>query len=1168
MKMKLRQFSSFVLMGALILSTVGCKGNVNNSVDGAEEIMKRKSVNISGSPNLDYTGQKVGVLTPADKPEYYDGVLDEIKSGVNATVEEIAWNNADTAISAENYDVVIVPDAEKYPTNAAQAIDSYLKNGGKLLTMGGPPLQKGLQLVNGTWMDQEEAFENAEKKTILNFSNASDCEFSLNSDNPGQVNYSAIVEQDAPDGGNAVHITYENPKNWAQAEKTVSVNMTGASSISFYLKGNDVFYTGLSIGVSDGSGSYYAAVKPTSDWKLVSLAEEDFNLWANDTIHYDSHPNLDNIKKISFGISQTHVPFHVGKLHEFWISSPVLQKVGNLGPVSMVLDGIAPEYKFYPITNGETAEASQNQSFVATRKYTLPQELFSPVHRPQGTGFSRNKALRFVPLIEVSDKKGLRSGYLAWMFVNSTGWNDKVESEYESSIIAGFGTNEASFYNNEGKAAVVDVLRTLLNDYMFVEAGATEDIYIDSETKELSLGAYTRGRHTEGLTLNFAFIKNNKSIFNQSFDMSSHRVLKSKGDTEIKVRSFEYSVSNGKPDYIVCTIKKDDKVLDTIYQNITFWSPKPESERKYITIKDNEFIRDGKVLRAYGVNFVPSSSLGAEDDYFWEYYLSPQSFDPDVIYNDLLRLKEVGFNAISTFIYYENAVQAKNMLWFADICDKLGLVISVDIRPNADPFNLVEEEVVETFKTQHLAELDNVIGYDVAWERSFGTYEPNYGNYNGRKAYNKDWIQWVEDNYGSIENAESIWGETMPTDAQGNYIGVSDEALRAVEPSKIVAAYRRFADDMIASKHAYVKELIRRLAPNHIISARAGDSGCIPSADAAQMGYDFTSMAAGLDFLSPEYYAPTEYIDQAIFTNVYSRYASPDAPVVWKEFGARSTWCGSNFDRPEYKTLRETVEKDSVIKFEKFMDAIISAHTGGFFIWFSQGGYRYDEKSDCGVINPDGSDRQLTKSIREYRDKFINQPELAKPTGAIMIDRDWYSNTIRSLYSVVKEPLLSAAKKGETIIFKDASTDKNTDTVSDEAVGGGIAGADNPARWVNGVFQAVYVKASNGEWQQVKYGDSVKIGTGSLEVKIVVTNMMGSEWLSKSASKASYVSLVSTAKSGIKFNLPLKENVRHLETITQEFKLADSVSSDTAVSFRLGIQDRFPFAAPFMFIID
>ena len=86
-------------MGALILSTVGCKGNVNNSVDGAEEIMKRKSVNISGSPNLDYTGQKVGVLTPADKPEYYDGVLDEIKSGVNATVEEIAWNNADTAIS-------------------------------------------------------------------------------------------------------------------------------------------------------------------------------------------------------------------------------------------------------------------------------------------------------------------------------------------------------------------------------------------------------------------------------------------------------------------------------------------------------------------------------------------------------------------------------------------------------------------------------------------------------------------------------------------------------------------------------------------------------------------------------------------------------------------------------------------------------------------------------------------------------------------------------------------------------------------------------------------------------------------------------------------------------------------------------------------------------------
>lgn len=1134
--------------------------------EDSEEII----TNIAGSPNLDYSGQKVGVLTPVDEPEYYDSVVSAIQNGVNATVDEISWTDAATAITAENYDVIIIPDANTYPANAADSIDTYLQNGGKLLTLGGPPLQVGQELIGDTWITQEEAFENTEKKTIVDFSSTWRRTFTLQADNKTDIDYSSSFEANAPDGGNAMHITFANPQNWCKVVKSgLTVQMSGANSLSFYLKGNDAFANGMSIAIKDKSGTEYSAtVIPSSDWNLVTLSEEDFVYWDLDGFDYSRHPDFDYITSINFGLAQTHTPFHKGQKHEFWVTSPVLQTVSDLGDIDMVLDGIAPEYKFYPITNGNSAVAFNNQSFVATREYTLPKEMFSATHRPQGTGYARGKALRFIPLIEVRDEKDLRSGYLAWMFVNSTSMSSNDDSKYEGSILAGFGTSDATFYDEQGCAAVLDVLRALLNDCMFVEAGATDDIYVDDETISMTLGAYTRGKVTSDLMIDFEFIKDNRSIFTKTYNLSDRRTIKTIGETEVKNVSFDFSTMNGKPDYVISTIRKKGKVLDVIKQDITFWSPKPINERKYITTKNNEFIRDGKVIRFYGVNYVPTSGMAAEDTAFWEYYLSPESFDPDVIYNDLLRLKEVGFNSISTFIYYKNVKQIKSLLWLADTCEKLGMYLEVDIRPHADPFDLVESEVIETFENLHLAELDNIVSFGVAWERSFGTYNGNYGNYNGRKAYDKYWIKWVEDNYGSIANAESIWGEAMPINANGEYTAVSDEVLRTDTSSKLVAAYRRFADDLVASKHAYVRELFDRLAPSHMITARAGDAGCIPSADSAKMGYDFTALASGMDYLSPEYYADYANVDQVIFTNVYSRYSSPDAPIVWKEFTARSKWCGSNFDVSQYSSLREQVENKSIENFTKFMDNVIAGHTGGIYIWFSAGGYRYNEKSDCGIINPDGSDRAVTALIREYKDKFMNQPMLGEVDEVIYIDRDEYNNSITGIYNEVKEQLLAAVKDGKNVVFKDGSTDKTTATVSNAAVGGGTASASNPARWVNGVFQAVYVKQSDGSWKQIKSGDTVSMAGTPLEIKVVMTNMMGSEWLSKKNSETSYVSLVSTSKSDLSFDIALSDNVKQLEMHTQEFKLSDSVSSGTVVQFRLGIEGRFEFANPFTFTIN
>lgn len=66
--------------------------------------------------------------------------------------------------------------------------------------------------------------------------------------------------------------------------------------------------------------------------------------------------------------------------------------------------------------------------------------------------------------------------------------------------------------------------------------------------------------------------------------------------------------------------------------------------------------------------------------------------------------------------------------------------------------------------------------------------------------------------------------------------------------------------------------------------------------------------------------------------------------------------------------------------YKAFYEMLIKSCADGIFSWWYPGGFRVGENSDFGIINPDGSDRPVTKVIREYAPKFINGPLLRKPT--------------------------------------------------------------------------------------------------------------------------------------------------------------------------------------------
>jgi hypothetical protein len=590
----------------------------------------------------------------------------------------------------------------------------------------------------------------------------------------------------------------------------------------------------------------------------------------------------------------------------------------------------------------------------------------------------------------------------------------------------------------------------------------------------------------------------------------------------------------------------------------------PAADRKYVSVSDNEFMLDGKPLRLFGVNYMPSSGVSVNPEHHKSFlqYICRAAYDPDNFYKDFLRVKEVGFNAVSLFIYYEDAVNSNNMIDLIRMCGELGIYADLSIRPHADPFDFDDREVIEMIQHLRLAELTDLVAYGIAWERTLGNYEPSYGNAAGRKSYDSLWERWITGSYGSVENAETEWGCRVPRTSEGAVTSPGDSLFNNDgEFTKLMSAYRLFVDSLVSQRHSHACDLIRKYDPNHLISARTIRTSGVPMwTPGFDTGYDFGSLAAAFDFFSPECYGmSTETAEQGIFTNIYARYNRPGTAVVWKEFG-QSIWNGSNFgDNTEKKQSQADY-------YTAIYNMAISGHSGGIYSWYWPGGYRIGENSDYGVINPDGSDRPVTRVIREYSGKFIGQPVLGKPDTILSIDRLKSATGTSMIYAALGKEILAAVNAGSVVAFTDIAAGTDTASVPEDAIGGGAASDTNPARWASGLIRSVSILMSDGTWEQVSDGGSVTLMSGSaVTVRIAMTNMMNSKWLPGNAAGA--VSLKSSSGSDLAFDLPLEKDVSYLQTYTQLFRLTESLDGEKNIAFRFGIKDRFSFGAPFRFTV-
>jgi hypothetical protein len=268
--------------------------------------------------------------------------------------------------------------------------------------------------------------------------------------------------------------------------------------------------------------------------------------------------------------------------------------------------------------------------------------------------------------------------------------------------------------------------------------------------------------------------------------------------------------------------------------------------------------------------------------------------------------------------------------------------------------------------------------------------------------------------------------------------------------------------------------------------------------------------------------------------------------MIWAEVGC-SAWdmsiMSSTRDKLQYQA-------DFSSQFYKMMNA---SGCDGVFFWWYPGGFRTGEDSDYGIINPDGSDRAVSKVIRENALAFINGPD-AKPVDTwITFDRDRYPVGIGGVYDAVKVRFWAAADKGLTPGLRTSGTGTNSNTCALTAVGNTRYNGSNPLKYMDAAFDLVEVRGRDGRWKPVKSGDSVDVaGNRPLNVRFTVTNLGEATWLPSGVCIAS--------STGARWKI--ESELRRGCTVTRTLQLPGNESSGTLV-FSFEVPGRASFGEKF-----
>jgi hypothetical protein len=946
-------------------------------------------------------------------PGFNEALAKEIAAQVRSagyTVEFInltALTNQ-AVLKTASYDLLVLAGAGCLPLASIPAIESYLTSGGDLLALGLPAWEDPPFQLHGQWITRKGFEERLVRERPSRFIEQFEAfDLSRWAQSGGTPESRARYEVVDTSGGKALHATIDHLGGWNTllAPGSGQPFAPGHGLTCFRAKGGpDTRQLALEWQEKDSS-RWIATVNLTSDWKWYVLPPEAFKTWESPGRGAPGdcfHP--ENAARWSVGLALTHTALQ-GERHEYWFGNfgTAVNPFGHdqLPEQTAVprFESLSPGYQFFPITTPVVVRSSHERVACdpnhlqglknASFRIDAGAALLGLHPRPRGIGFDQRRPFRWEPLLaayEPAAGDGFR-GTVAALLVNM--------EKYPGSVWGLFTPAEASFYCQPlVRKSLQSLLQRMARGVFLIEGGSEFFTVFPGQKFKVGARAANFGRATQN-QLSVSIRSDGRKPVDGSWEFAL-----APGGSKTVEQEFASGVESGGGIRVI--LSSGGKAVDALSHELGVM--KPDSKPKFIKARDGGFYLGGKSWKAHGVNYMPSTGIGVTSTRFFEFWISRGSYDPEVIQRDLRRIKGMGLNAVSVFIYRES-MDSQNLLDLLRRCHEIGLHVNLSLRPGT-PMNFRWQEMKELIEFHRLRENDAVFAYDLAWEPSHGSEADQ------QRDYREAWNEWVIQNHGSVQRAEQAWGVPAPK-------GTNDATHLRVPPMsqltqdgpwrKLAAEYRLFLDDQLRQHYSEARRLVHSIDPNHAVSFRMSCTGDPTFNWDRALAYDFLGLAKAIDIWEPEAYGRIgdwNRVKAGEFTAAYARLCDASKPLVWAEMGY-SVW-----DMSRMEPHAERMQFEAAY-YRDFYRMMIESGADGVFFWWYPGGFRCGENSDFGILNADGTDRAVTKVIRSEGRRFLDAPKPAAPRTWIYVDRDADARGLFGMYETAKDRFWKTGRDGE-----------------------------------------------------------------------------------------------------------------------------------------------------------
>ena len=959
---------------------------------------------------------------PGGDPVWAQELAGQVRAAGYAveTLDSITLTNV-TQIDTNSFALLVLPNARILPVESVAAITHFLGQGGHLMALGLTAWETPTFRLGDRWLTQAAyqaglAAQPVEHR-LVDFAAENATNWVRHSNQPGHPATREIVPSL---NGAALRVRLDSLDGWDTVEPPARswVWEPEQSLTCFRARGNTATRQ-LALEWTEADGSrWIATVDLKPEWQNFALPPSAFRPWQPPPARGGpgDQVNLRHVARFTVGLAVSHTAFDPGPLeYEFADFGTARNPFGDAPlPASVALprlESLSPAYQCFALTTPvsvrpppwqalvrETASTTHNGGV----RWSSDGRALHP--RPRGVGWRQKGSGRWQPILVARDAdtdeyRGAVGVLLA-----------PDDAPGSLGTWAVFTPADAAFYR---QAPVHDWLgRTLrrLRAGAFLTEGGAEYFTLFPD-QPVQLGARIRNFRPDRELQ--AEVMLTVLPQREGPELLRHRapVTVAPGATEVVETLWNPAAWPTGGCVVAVQLLVNGRLVDELYHELNRWEPKRNPE--FVSIADGGFQLGGKSWRAHGVNYLPSSGIGVANEHF-EYWLGRGAYDPEVIERDLRRIQAMGLNAVSAFIYHRD-LASQHLLDFLFRCERLGLKVNLSLRPGT-PMEFRWDEMKALIEHYRLPEWDTVMAYDLAWEPSHFDEAFQWRNYGG------PWNDWLRRRHGTVAAAVRDWAcpSNVAAELTGPPASVETNVL-LTPPARwlvqdgpwrpVVVEYREFLDEWIGQHYAEARRRVRTVDPHHPFSFRMQLSGDPTHTGTGLIPYDFFGLRDAVDIWEPEAYGRIGTWDKVrpgLFTVAFARLCDPAKPVVWAEMGT-SVWDGNaNGASPSKLAFAASFYRD-------FYRMLRESASDGVFFWWYPGGFRLFENSDYGILNPDGTDREVTRVIRAEGPRFLAASPRQAPTRWVPVQPGPAVRGLPGIYEAVQADFWQAVATGEPV---------------------------------------------------------------------------------------------------------------------------------------------------------